>query len=490
MKVDRSRVCSFTRLLLGIAVGLSLIGAGSVAKADDTAYMATGGGAFGTIDLTTGVFTQLGLSKYPVMGLAVIGTTLYGAGQGDNNQIGQLYSVDPANGLLTAIGQPTGIQYTGFGSLNNTLYAIDNTSANPNLYSIDSSTGAATKIGPLIYAFPLAGYWSLSNNSTALYFQLNSTLYTLNTTTGQASPVGPMGGGIQVGAIVEVNGTLYAGQDSPQPPLRIITLNKSTGAVTVGPNVTNSPGSNASYIYGLAPIISSFASSDTFFPQIAVGGGWSTSFTLSNTGSTATSGTLILKDRQGKPLTVNTAIGIGSSFPVSILPGGAMFLTINSLGANDPTTSGWATVETTGGSLDGVATYQFVSQGVIQNVTGVLSFQATQFATVPVNDSTSQNRSTAIAIANPTSQSITIKIALVDPDGVVVDDTVSQTLNPGQQITKFFYDIFLNRPTFQGSMVLRAQGGGTFAIVALVVQNQQIYTAIPVIPIKAPNIPN
>jgi hypothetical protein len=40
---------------------------------------------------------------------------------------------------------------------------------------------------------------------------------------------------------------------------------------------------------------------------------------------------------------------------------------------------------------------------------------------------------------------------------------------------------------FQGSIVLRAQGEGTFIIVALV-QNRQLFTAIPVIPGKAANI--
>ena len=238
MKSGISRVCSITRLLFCITAGLSLIGAGSVTKADDTAYMATGGGAFGTIDLTTGVFTQLGLSQLPVMGLAVKGTTMYGAGAGNNNQNGQLWSVDPANGNLTAIGQPTGIDYQAFGSLNDTLYAIDHNSANPNLYSIDSSTGAATLIGPLNIG-PLAGYWSLSNNSTALYFQLNSTLYTLNTTTGQASPVGLLSSQLQLqaGAMVEVNGTLYAGQDNTSAASLEVLVRQPKSSMMYSPSI-------------------------------------------------------------------------------------------------------------------------------------------------------------------------------------------------------------------------------------------------------------
>ncbi|MFN7992850.1 MAG: hypothetical protein U0Q18_04580 [Bryobacteraceae bacterium] len=240
-------------VFLTIVIGSSLLGASSVARAA-TAYMATGGGAFGTIDLNTGVFTQLGLTNIPVVGLALVGATLYANGQGTLNNRGQLYSVNSATGALMPIGPPAGIDFTAFGSYRGTLYALDHTSSNPNLYSIDSSTGAAALVGPTNTGQPLAGYWAISTNSSALYFSVNSNLYTLNPSTGQATAVGGLGAGIQVGAIAEVGGVLYAGQDSPQPPLRIVTVNQSTGLAAVLSTVTNSPGSNASYIYGLAPI--------------------------------------------------------------------------------------------------------------------------------------------------------------------------------------------------------------------------------------------
>ena len=165
-----------------------------------------------------------------------------------------------------------------------------------------------------------------------------------------------------------------------------------------------------------------------------------------------------------------------------------MFLTINSLNVNDPTKSGWATVETTGGVPSGVATFQFFSGAVLQTAAGVLASQPMQFATIPVDDNYSQSRLTAYAVANPTNQTVVIKLGLVDVNGNLVDDTVSITLSPGQQIARYLYQD-LGRPIFQGSMVLRAQGGGTFVAVALV-QNQQIFTVIPVTPSKAPNISN
>ena len=194
-----------SRVLLAIAIAISLLGASTDAAAA-TAYLATGGGAFGTIDLNTGVFTQLGLTSIPVVGLALVGATLYADGQGIGNERGQLYSVNPATGALQSIGPPTGIDFTAFGSCRGTLYALDHTSANPNLYSIDASTGAATLIGPTNTGQALAGYWAISTNSTDLYFSVNSNVYTLNTSTGHATPIGALGGSIQVGAIAEVGG--------------------------------------------------------------------------------------------------------------------------------------------------------------------------------------------------------------------------------------------------------------------------------------------
>jgi trimeric autotransporter adhesin len=237
-------------------------------------------------------------------------------------------------------------------------------------------------------------------------------------------------------------------------------------------------------------MVSSASSANTYFPQVAIGGGWSTSFILSNTGSTEISGNLILTDSQGNPFTVNSStLGIGYSFPISIPAGGVMFLNTSQVSPNDPAKIGWAKVESYGGSLNGVATYQSVSQGTVQTATGVLSSQSTQFATLPVDEHDSQNLKVAYAIANQSDQVLVVKAALVDSSGIVVDDTVSITLNPGQQIARYFNQDFTNRSTFQGSIVLRAQGGGSFIIVGLV-QNQQFFTAIPVIPNKASNMPN
>ena len=79
------------------------------------------------------------------------------------------------------------------------------------------------------------------------------------------------------------------------------------------------------------------SSADAFFPQVAVGDGYSTTFILENTGSTTISGTLKLTDQQGNPFVVSSPnLVSGSSFAVLIPSGGTTFLTVNALNVTDP----------------------------------------------------------------------------------------------------------------------------------------------------------
>jgi len=101
----------------------------------------------------------------------------------------------------------------------------------------------------------------------------------------------------------------------------------------------------------------------------------------------------------------------------------------------------------------------------------------------------SQRKQLAYAIANPTGQTISVKLTLVGQDGTVVDDTVTVPLGPGEQIARYLWQDLAASADFKGSVVLRAQDGATFLVVALV-EKQGILTAIPVISGKAPGVPN
>jgi trimeric autotransporter adhesin len=235
-----------------------------------------------------------------------------------------------------------------------------------------------------------------------------------------------------------------------------------------------------------------------FFPQLAVGGGYSTLFTVTNTGPAPATGTLALTDQRGNPLSAGASLTDaygaarplppGSSFDLTIPSGGTSFLLAADLGASGPVRSGWARLDSSGGSLTAVATYERARGGNLEASVGVLQSQPTQFATIPVTNDTAGNTQTAYAIANPGLESISVKLALAASDGTVIDDTVTITLGPAEQIAKYVWQD-LARKDFKGSLVFRGQAGASFIAVALL-DKQGLLTAIPLIPGKAPGIPN
>lgn len=208
------------------------------ARADAFAYVSLSGGDFGTYDLTTGVFSNLGNSGQTLAGLAAIGGTLYGGSFSSNS----LYTVNPTNGHLTLLGSAAGFTYDDFGSTTTALYAVG---TNASLYQVNLATGAVTLVGAT--GLSLSGNRSLSADAGSLYFSLGSNLYSLSTTTGAATLIGPTGGD-QFSAMMSEGGVLYGGENSPAT--RVDTINTSTGAATNGPP---SIGPNGNSFFGLAP---------------------------------------------------------------------------------------------------------------------------------------------------------------------------------------------------------------------------------------------
>lgn len=199
-------------------------------------YVVTFAGQFGTVNPTTGVFTQIGpVTMDPLGGLV----------PGPNGYIGVSYSgnldsINPATGAISVIGA-TGLGDLAFDTaeLNGTVYATD---LNNNLYTINTATGASSLIGPTglppcpsvtnpadvgdealitvggkLYA-TFDGY-----NLTTMALVDAPKLYQINPTTGVATLVGPTA--LEIDAATEVNGTVYAFTGFNQ----VLTLDLSTG---------------------------------------------------------------------------------------------------------------------------------------------------------------------------------------------------------------------------------------------------------------------
>jgi hypothetical protein len=75
-----------------------------------------------------------------------------------------------------------------------------------------------------------------------------------------------------------------------------------------------------------------------YFPEVVAGDGWSTLFTITNTGSTEATGVLDFRDPEGSPLAVNAELmnptettlsgSSSSSFALTIPARGAIFLSV------------------------------------------------------------------------------------------------------------------------------------------------------------------
>jgi len=232
-----------------LTIGLLVTVAASL-EADDKAYM-LGTAALGVenplgiVDLNTGVFTLIGnMGSGGYDGLAVANGVLY------TEQNGLLYSVNTSNANLTLIGGLNGNNLATFGSTTTGLYGLAGTGSSEvaTLFSINPETGAVTAIGPIgASAIPNGqGFYArLSVGSSTLYMESNSNLYTVNTTTGAATQVGTTDSNDYLTSVpLFENGTYSAGTGSG-----IATMNITTGQITPGSAISGGPGSPV----GLAP---------------------------------------------------------------------------------------------------------------------------------------------------------------------------------------------------------------------------------------------
>jgi len=162
---------------------------------------------FGTIDSSTGAFTQI--STLPIAqsgGIAYDDGTLFA-----QSIQSELISIDPVSGASSVIGN-SGLQLSsvGFAGGLNGLFEVDYLS---NLYSINPNTGTALLIGAT--GLPASnGGWdtSISDSGTSLYFTAggggaNDELYEIDPTSGVATDIGNTGVHSIAGSAI-VNGYL------------------------------------------------------------------------------------------------------------------------------------------------------------------------------------------------------------------------------------------------------------------------------------------
>jgi hypothetical protein len=225
-------------------------------QADTVAYALFDGNPLGTVDLNTGIYTPTTTAAIQALGLGAYNGGLYADGSSN------LIQINPATGVATAAPTPYNLNEAGFGSTTNGLFLMQ-AGAPTNLYSINPTTGAATLIGPTgITVGGGNGKLSVSNDSGALYWAAESTttsssssLYSINTSTGAATLIGNTDGlgPTPVGGLLLEGGTLWAAfENNNINGHNIDTLNTTTGAATFVSIEQEANGSHQNFV-GLAP---------------------------------------------------------------------------------------------------------------------------------------------------------------------------------------------------------------------------------------------
>lgn len=265
-----------TRQKMIVSLGVTLFAASANAG---SVYVVTSNQQFGTLDLSTGAFTQTG-PGLPGGSAGLVpgpgGSLLTLANSGN------LDSINPKTGVTTVVGatgladcstpaSPCGLKSANtIGELGGKIYATD---FQNNLYSVNSATGHATLIGPT--GIPAAAFVPFSTNpdgtfnifdsslfgdggklygtfdtgtvnpvSGALTPVITDDLYQIDPSTGQSTLIAPTTFGLD--AFADINGTVYTFKNNTR---QVITLELGNGSTTVVGGIDP----NAGLIFGAAP---------------------------------------------------------------------------------------------------------------------------------------------------------------------------------------------------------------------------------------------
>lgn len=162
---------------------------------------------YGTLDTTNGAFTIVGTQTGDWEGLTAnqAGGFLYAIEINSS----MLLKVVPG-GSITPVGtstgsNPQGLRGLAYDNVHDILYATDYYEGSPNLYTLNTATGAATLVGSLGLPPASAGGnipLAYDDVHQVLYAanDVTSTLMSLNVVTGQATTIGPTGG-VPIGSL-------------------------------------------------------------------------------------------------------------------------------------------------------------------------------------------------------------------------------------------------------------------------------------------------
>ena len=242
----------------------------------------------------------------------------------------------------------------------------------------------------------------------------------------------------------------------------------------------------------MAPDISTFASipviipggnpeaNNLYFPQIADGGGFRTSFVLLNPSGSAISGTLDTFKSDGTPLSLNMNGVAASSRPVSIPARSLVLLESQNQAAS--TLTGWARV-LTNGPLGGSIVYAFLQGSTAISEAGI--DPARRVSEFSLSVDTRSDFQAGIAIANPdNSAAVSCTVTLYNSQGVQVGSPQTLQLPARQHMAKLIgeADFFPQaKSNFTGVVTVRSGSGMVIGTTLRFSADLKVFASIPVI---------
>jgi len=211
--------------------------------------------------------------------------------------------------------------------------------------------------------------------------------------------------------------------------------------------------------------------------QFALGEGLSSSLTLVNNGTAPVSGNIAFAHQDGSPWKVQTGSSSESTIPFNLVPGASKQVTGQASGA---TTIGHAIVTSLGGAIDCFSSFAVTEGSKLLTTATVFGHVPGKALSLPVQvDSESQ---TGIAIANPGSDPVKVRLSLLNAGGTVTSSSVPTILNPlpaGGQVAAFPGELFPDVKQFQGTLRIEVEGIGEVVATGIVVR-QGLLSAGPV----------
>ena len=215
-----------------------------------------------------------------------------------------------------------------------------------------------------------------------------------------------------------------------------------------------------------------------YFPQVAFGGGYSTTFTLTNTGTTSVSSTLTFYDQNGN---VQTAL----NKPVTLAAGSSTRVNLPNQGS--AITVVWGELVAGAGTVQGVATFEQRNGTQLQTVAGVLGIDAGDSFLLPVDVSADGSTNTGVALANNSTSLISVRLRLIGENGSQISANTATfgSFAARRQAADFVTSWFpqISGQPFRGTLVVETVSGPTGALVATALTAKEgILSALAVIP--------